>query len=306
MIRPGDRLLANELRTRILAFDAVTPLPGIHNPANLDCFVEQIIDSVRRVKYVTTIRNKVISPICADPHSATFDPIKAAIWHFNNGNIDEAYWLIFLLTHFGKNKSTNWELLKAVYGNLGDRNIWNWRNASNNPHEFSHWIDDNKIELNLIGKFGNHRKFESLNFDGTGTTIITYIAWVGTHHNHKFRNELQNLNNPREKFNRLYNSLNSVHRFGRMAKFDYLTMLGKLNFIEIEPGSTFMQGATGPYTGSCLLFSGDFNTDIDRAVINRSLGDLETTLELYFGMQVLEDAICNWQKSPDRYIHFVG
>jgi Alpha-glutamyl/putrescinyl thymine pyrophosphorylase clade 3 len=26
---------------------------------------------------------------------------------------------------------------------------------------------------------------------------------------------------------------------------------------------------------------------------------------LYFSMQIMEDAICNWQKSPDNFISFL-
>ncbi|HCN6762943.1 TPA: hypothetical protein N6695_004577, partial [Escherichia coli] len=26
----------------------------------------------------------------------------------------------------------------------------------------------------------------------------------------------------------------------------------------------------------------------------------------YLRMQVIEDALCNWQKSPDRYVYFGG
>jgi len=50
--------------------------------------------------------------------------------------------------------------------------------------------------------------------------------------------------------------MNDVERFGRTAKFDYLTMVGKLGLAAIEPGSTYMQGATGPLKGARLLFGG--------------------------------------------------
>jgi hypothetical protein len=28
--------------------------------------------------------------------------------------------------------------------------------------------------------------------------------------------------------------------------------------------------------------------------------------DLGVGMAVMEDALCNWQKSPDRFVHFKG
>ena len=40
--------------------------------------------------------------------------------------------------------------------------------------------------------------------------------------------------------------MDTVQRFGRLGKFDFLTMLGKLGIAPIEPGITFLKGATGP------------------------------------------------------------
>ena len=85
-----------------------------------------------------------------------------------------------------------------------------------------------------------------------------------------------------------------------MARFDYLTMVGKLGLAPIEPGSTYMQGSTGPFVGARLLFGG-----------RRSAAELDAWLveldaRLHVGMQVLEDAICNWQKSPGTFGPFRG
>ena len=55
-------------------------------------------------------------------------------------------------------------------------------------------------------------------------------------------------------FDYLYRSMDAVASFGRMAKFDYLTMVAKLGLAPIEPGSTYMPGATGPLSGARLLF----------------------------------------------------
>jgi hypothetical protein len=51
-----------------------------------------------------------------------------------------------------------------------------------------------------------------------------------------------------------------------------------------------------------LLFGGHQS----QATISNWLDALEAHLELYFGMQVLEDSLCNWQKKPDNYVYFGG
>jgi hypothetical protein len=111
---------------------------------------------------------------------------------------------------------------------------------------------------------------------------------------------------PRKTFALLYQSM-TVASFGRTAKFDYLTMIGKLGLGPIQPGSTYMQGATGPQRGARLLFGGTPSARLSSADLDTWLLDLNARLQLGpHGMQVLEDALCNWQKQPRRFVPFRG
>jgi hypothetical protein len=94
--------------------------------------------------------------------------------------------------------------------------------------------------------------------------------------------------------------MDAVASFGRTARFDYLTMVGKLGLAQIEPGSTYMQGSTGPLQGARLLFG----EAASAAALDAWLVELDGVLDV--GMQVLEDALCNWQKSPEKFIPFRG
>jgi hypothetical protein len=105
-------------------------------------------------------------------------------------------------------------------------------------------------------------------------------------------------------FDDLYRSMCSVASFGRLARFDYLTMLGKLGLAPIEPGSTYMMGATGPLDGARMLFTGDSTAAVAARQLDQWLVELEAVLRV--GMQVLEDSLCNWQKSPERFVPFRG
>jgi hypothetical protein len=98
--------------------------------------------------------------------------------------------------------------------------------------------------------------------------------------------------------------MDEVWRFGRLAKFDYLSMLGKLDLADIEPGSTYLEGATGPAAGARLLFAGDSKADIPLVRLDQLLKEMEAKLAV--GMQALEDALCNWQKQPERFTSFRG
>ncbi|RZL05453.1 MAG: hypothetical protein EOO89_26420 [Pedobacter sp.] len=307
-MRPGDIPLYNDIRAKLQTYKAIRPLPGIDNPQNEECFVLQLIDSVRRVKYVRLISESVDSPITANPLNAAFDPIKAAAWHHSQGNINEAFWLVFLSTHFGKNLNTKWNLVRDVYSGLTDNIVWNWENVCADRDGFLAWLNANQDTLRARGKVGNHRKYQSLdayNANGTGSAINSYIDWIGENHNHQelIDNALDaSENDPKRAFRHLYNSMNAVKSFGRMARFDYLTMIGKLNLINIVPDSTYMTGATGPVTGARILFGQNVNS----TTFEEWFTELDEHLGLEFGMQILEDAVCNWQKNTANYIHFKG
>lgn len=312
-----DQALLAELCDQLVQFNKdICPLPGISSTIGREVFVGQLIDSIRRVKYIYTIGENDVSQSSSDPTSNYFDPLKAAILFKRKGLVDEAFWLVFLFTHFGKAKDTGWRLVRDIYGGLGEGNIWTWDRMSQNPEKFNEWLQKNYCRLKGDGiprKFGNHRKYETLNpnsKNGTGQVIDSYVNWVGPLKSHvslfEKADEVSGFK-PRETFDFLYKSMNKVHRFGRTAKFDYLCMVGKLGLTSIEPGSTYMKNSTGPSKGARLLFGDHVNASIGCAELEEKLINLEDTLSLgKMGMQILEDALCNWQKSPKYYKRFKG
>ncbi len=303
-----DQHLERTLLDKLNLFQQTTPLPGIANQPEQSAFIRQLVDSIRRIKYVTVIRDKVNSISCIDPTLDGFNPIKAAAFHRSNGNSEEACWLVFLLTHFGKNKYSGWQLVKDVYGQM-EQGVFDWHQAVNNPQALGVWIDQQQTTLKARGgNFGNHRKYQSLDNNHTGRTISSYIEWIGPANLHsvKFLQLEPDNANPKLRFNTFYKNMKYVHGFGRTAIFDYLTMLGKLNLVDVEPDSVYMIGATGPFDGGNLLFTGNKEGHLSRIQLNDLLATLDRQLNIPFGMQILEDAICNWQKNPARYVYFNG
>src|SRR6185437_15972793 len=101
---PTRQAIADRLDAGLQAFSAnQCALPGIADPAARTTLVKQMIASIRRLDYSRIVSTRDISPGRADPTSPLFDPEKAAVFHFRAGQIDEAFWLVFLITHFGKN-----------------------------------------------------------------------------------------------------------------------------------------------------------------------------------------------------------
>jgi hypothetical protein len=309
-VRPGDRELAQRLDAGLSFFATHTlPLPGIIDGANRAAFIEQ---SVRRIKYVSVIGRQKLSESRADPAKDLFDPIKAAILRMREGRTDEAFWFVFLSVHFGKHRTDGWRLVRDIYGCLGSGAPWDWVTTSADPGSFRDWLAQNQVQLkgpNARRRFGNHRKYQSLDAwsaAGTGAAFESYVEWVRPPRTHEalIRDAHERADrDPRAAFAYLYQSMDKVASFGRTAKFDYLTMVGKLGLAPIEPGSTFMEGATGPHSGAVLLFG------LAGGAMNRSRLDdwlIRLGAHLGVGMQVMEDALCNWQKNPSRFQPFRG
>lgn len=312
-MKPRDQARAHELDVKLVAFDSgARPLPGINDATRRGVLVEQLVESLRRIDYVHFVRDEQFDPGRADPSTGIFDPLRAAVFWMRKGNIDEAFWLVFLFVHFGKHPKDGWRLVRDIYGALGGQ-PWIWARVSSDPSAFRTWLAANEKRLQSDGvsrRFGNHRKYESLSAAsraGTAAVVESYVKWVSpprTHQQLVHDAHKQVGQSPREVFDLLYESMGAVTRFGRLAKFDYLTMLGKLGLAPVEPGSAYMVGATGPLRGARLLFGGDEAAELSAQDLDSWLNELDKGLNV--GMQVLEDAICNWQKSPDKFILFRG
>lgn len=302
-MRPGDAVLGNRLRRGLAGFKLNGRLlPIAHQPDELDCLVEQLVESVRRNNYIRAIKARPISPVRLDPHSRLFDPYKAALLQQRANNIDEAFWLVFQATHFGKHLEDNWSLFRDVYGRLGQSPIWSWSEITAKFDSFETWFDAHLDDIKgLKHRFSNHRQYQSI--ANTKRVFRSYIDWIGGQggHANTISHAVRAHQNgpPREVFDYLFNEMSSVYQFARLGKFDFLCMLGKLGLAPIEPGSTYMAGATGPYQGARLLLG-----ERSRRECETLLQELDETLQV--GMQALEDALCNWQKSPRKFIAFRG
>lgn len=281
-------------------------LPGVALERRRVTLATQMIASLRREDYTKIVIARPIDMRRADPMDMLFDPERASVIHANAGDLDEAVWLAFLATHFGKHPVHGWKRLRDVYSGLG-AGRWSWQRASADVLGFRGWLRTHENQIG--GGFGNHRKYESLDADtaqGTGSVVAGYVNWIGPNRSHaeKFAGLIQaGGNDPYNIFDRFYVDMR-VARFGRLGKFDFLALLGRLDLAPIKPGSAYLKGATGPLRGARLLFGGSPTEDLSPRNLEEWLRQLDGTLNI--GMQAMEDSLCNWQKSPDCFVHFRG
>jgi hypothetical protein len=305
-IRPGDRQEANRIDQALIKFGNTEPLPGLGSNRVREVLVVQLIESLRRNRYISHVRVAEPSERVLGIDSAVFDPLMGATLRGRAGNFDDACWLIFLSVHFGRHKNHRWALAGRFYNRLGQRGLWDWDSLRTDVEGVRTWLDANKQALKEGGVgFGNHRKYESLSGTGTigtGETLESYVEWVGDSHSERFSLANSHMSDP--DFGSLFDSLSVVNRFGRTARFDYLALLGKLGLVNIQPDRAYLGGSTGPLAGARLLFAGSRTAPAVPADLEMRLARLQEVLQLPF--DVLEDALCNWQKSPAVFIAFRG
>ena len=281
-------------------------LPGLSNDVYRDVFIRQVIDSLRRIEYVGVVSRQEVSENHKNPHWDNFNPIKAAVLYRSKGCIDEACWLVFLITHFGCSSSTKWLGVSSIYGRLG-QGIWKWQDViKNDGDEFLDWYERNEQEIIARGiRFGNHRKYESLktggNFKGTPYVILSYVNEIKRYGGHQGLFDIAD-DCYEGGFDYIYKSLN-ILRFSRMGMFDYITMLNKVGLIDMRPKTPYIQGSTGPLQGMRKLLGKSGKNKSPRE-LNLICGAFAEFIDI--DMQAIEDSICNWQKSPGSYQYFKG
>ncbi|WP_431884774.1 hypothetical protein [Micromonospora wenchangensis] len=300
------------IRRQLDAYEAgEKPLRGIQNESTRATLIEQLVESQRRHRYVKVLLSRELGDLTEDPAYPVFDPLRAAIINFQRGDKEEAFWLIFLFVHFGKHRRGGWRYAREVYGRSQQGGRWDWDSVRNNVDDFRTWLDNNRGYIRRAeepGGFGNHRKYESLGGwspTGTGAVVSSYVDWVEEHGGHCaiFANAEAIAGGSEEAaFDSLYRSMSAVHRFGRTARFDYLSMVSKAEFAKIRPGKAYIAGATGPLIGAKLIFGAPDNVSV--AKLEEDLRRLEDYLDV--GFDVIEDALCNWQKSPSFFKPFRG
>ncbi|WP_159623388.1 hypothetical protein [Ruania rhizosphaerae] len=289
---------------------SIEALPGIADRDSRECLTAQLIESMRRRRFVVEyLRSAKLSDSCLVPATGKFDPIRGAILKSRDGELDEACWLVFLSVQFGYHRKRGWDLVSAFYGRDGGTKLWTWEEASRDLPGVRAWLDANRAQLSASGlAFGNHRKYESLSGSsgpGTGSVVSSYVGWVASAGHAGGRPEAVSAANGEEQFRLVFKAMKKVHRFGRIARFDYLTMLGKTGvFPALVPDSTYLANVSGPRAGASLLLDGGLKSQHSPRQLERRLVPIREAINVT--NDVLEDALCNWQKSPTAFVPFRG
>ena len=253
IVSQQDEELARRLAEALTSYEAsLGRLPGIQSDARRRSLIRQLIASDRRNRYVNHVVHAALSPVRLDPSSGRFDPLKAAVLCNRAGEADEAFWMLFLFVHFGRHRVAGYRYAADVHLRLDSRDRWSWIEVSNDVEGFRDWMDANAQAVRAPGGphgFGNHRKYESLSgwsSAGTGAVVASYVEWVGstlTHETNFAAAAAAANGDPSIAFDILFRSMSAIARFGRLARFDYVSMAVKLELANVRSGRAYLTPA---------------------------------------------------------------
>lgn len=308
-MHPQYKLLYGRLVRLLNSYDAA-PLLGLKSDDTVATLAMQFVESERKRDRILRLANRMPGADRLSPGLESFDPEFSAIERRISGDIEEAAWLTFLSVHFGRHGKDGWLLCRQIYGGLGPTPYWTWKQVTADPASFRPWLDSFTSGLNSpLGRFGNHRKYESITSHriGLASVVDSYVNWIQSNGGHQAlfaKAHHAAGGDVKAAFRILYDEMSAILRFGRLGKFDYLTMLSKLGIAPIEADATYLAEATGPKRGAKLLFFGQVDASVSSVTLETHAQQLGHYLGL--GMQTMEDALCNWQKSPEIFVAFRG
>lgn len=279
--------------------DCLQDLTGIkYDYQIIDTLSLQTIDSIRRIKIYQVYKQQAIIA----------EKKKLVNYHTSNPLVlcqrqsisrNSKIWIIYLATYFGKSKKSNWTLFRRAAFNKKKEFI---KFESISKDKFKYYSYINSFDFFANANFSNHRKYTKKSISGR-KGIIRSVEYV--------------LNNISEfscsttvSFDTMYKRAFNIPNFGRMATFDFVCMLCKCGMKVEEPLSMYHKHSTGPLKAieQILMLAGiNSPTKEDQIIFgNELLSWFRSNTEISMIAQVLEDAICNWQKSPSDYNHYFG
>ena len=291
--RCRDPLLLGEALTQYESTHGA--LPGIARRVNRASFVEHLVECGIVADSMRSLSASHVDGACSDPGADSFNPLCGAVARNRRGDIEEACWLVFLAVAFGESADHGWHMATSAYRRADEAGMWDWDAVSSDTPAFRQWLGRNRYRFAGVS-FGNHRKRESLSDrNGFGETVETYVWWVREQGMHA--DWIDSVRHRKDPFDALYRSMQGIRRFGRLARFDFLCCLESLAIIDFAPKRAYLQGATGPLVGARRLYGCPKGSWGGRPlVLDERLIELEGYLNV--GFDVLEDALCEWQKQP--------
>lgn len=268
------------------------------NKKTLETLSKQTNDSIRRISIYRNYKDRADNAVKDKiPFSHTSNPFVLA--QRNDLSTSTKVWIIFLATYFGKSDTSGWKLFnRAAFD--GNYELISFEKVVKDVNKYFNYLQS--FDFFEGTKYSNHRKYTKKSLLGEKGVFnsMDYIT-----------NNIKDFTQKdRLSFNDAYLRSQKIPSFGRLSAFDFTSSLVKCSLNVEEPKSMYAENSTGPMQALKLILDLTKSINTSRDARIKLSYDLvrffEENSDIFMTGQVLEDAICNWQKKPDEYRYFRG
>lgn len=258
---------------------------------------KQTKDSIRRIKIYDNYRERANLAVEQNrPFDSTNNPLVLA--QRADLSIQNRIWVIYLATYFGKSETSSWDLFNRASFDKNKTFIKIEMIRANTQKYFEYLQSFDFFETT---KFSNHRKY-------TKKALVGNKGFFRSM-NYVLENLESFIQEQEFEFDEMFLLSKRIPNFGRLAAFDFSSSLVKCGLNVKEPLSMYARNSTGPLRalGLLLRLTDSVDTDNTRKELSDDLVRwFNEHSNIFMAGQVLEDAICNWQKNPNTYTLYKG
>lgn len=263
----------------------------------LNVLANQTNDSIRRIEVYKLYKSRANKAV-KDKQEFIYTSNPFVLAQREDLSFEERIWIIYLATYFGKSNKSKWTLFERAAFDR-NRTLISFHSIISDLDKYFKYL----ASFDFFGQcqFSNHRKFTAKRLYGDNGFFQSVNFFVD--------NIKMYLPNEKISFDKMYKLSRNIPNFGRLAGFDFTSSLVKCGFNVEEPKSMYAENSTGPLQGLKLIL-GMTNSNTSREAqikLSKELVDwfIENS-EIFMVGQVLEDAICNWQKDTRKYTKYSG
>lgn len=265
--------------------------------SKLNILALQTFDSIRRIKIYEIYKIKAQQAVKDKrPFIYTSNPFVLA--QRTDLDLRNRAWIIYLATYFGKSNKSKWELFnRAIFKK--DHSIIKFDQIQADLDNYFKYLSS--FDFFQDCSYSNHRKYTAKKLHGDKGLFKSMEYFVNNVALYSSQDEME--------FHEMYILSKRIPNFGRLGGFDFTSSLVKTGFNVKEPKSMYADHSTGPLLALKLMLklTGNNTSVLSQKQLSYNLMDwFLKNSEIFMSGQVLEDAICNWQKNTSKYIRYTG